>query len=280
VAGGRSGFRGSRSVLLALIYRDHGGDAIRFTRSDAQACTIAYRRRTWQEAESYTFTWQDAEQAKLTVPAVDRNGNPTAWHKYPQAMLRARCISAVARMAFPDTIAGLYTPEELGATVDVNDEGTVVSTAMPTVTVERTPATEKQRKYIDYLMGELGWDVGRLSEFAREWYVDLLTLSRDEASALVEELKEQVEGRKPEPEPEQAQTTRPQQEAINLLHHLRSQVAALGGEEAKRPLTVKQIKAMSVAELEGEITATEEQLEALQVQVANEETARVAGGAT
>jgi hypothetical protein len=33
-------------------------------------------------------------------------------------MLRARCISAVARMAFPDSIGGMYTAEELGAEVD------------------------------------------------------------------------------------------------------------------------------------------------------------------
>ena len=104
-------------VLQAVIYRDHGDDALRIIRTDAQLCTISYRRRAWKEAQEFTFTIQDAQQAGIT-------NNPT-WNKYPQAMLRARCISAVARMAFADSIGGMYTPEEMGAAVTVNDEGAV-----------------------------------------------------------------------------------------------------------------------------------------------------------
>lgn len=110
-------------LMLALIYRDHGDNAIRFTRSDAQACTVEYRRRSWQRPEQFSFTIEDADRAGLLTPKTDRNGNPTAWQKFTPAMLRARCISAVARMAFADTIGGLYTPEELGAPVLVTDEG-------------------------------------------------------------------------------------------------------------------------------------------------------------
>jgi hypothetical protein len=36
------------------------------------------------------------------------------WKKYPEAMLRARCVAIVARALFPDAIMGAsYTPEEL-----------------------------------------------------------------------------------------------------------------------------------------------------------------------
>jgi hypothetical protein len=97
-------------LMLALIYRDHGDRAITFPESDGQACTIAYKRRSWPEAHTYSFTLDDAKQAGLMSNAT--------WQKYPAAMLRARCVSAVARMAFPDSIAGMHLPEELGAEVD------------------------------------------------------------------------------------------------------------------------------------------------------------------
>lgn len=102
----------SAELLQALIYRDHGDDALRFTESTNDACTIEYRRRSWKKPERYTFTIQDATRANL---------NSQTWKQYPAAMLRARCISAVARMAFADSIGGMHTSEELGASVRVVD---------------------------------------------------------------------------------------------------------------------------------------------------------------
>lgn len=110
-------------VLAALVYRDHGDDALEVVASDGTRCTVQYKRRGWKAPREYTFTIEDARQAKLA-------GKPT-WQEYPAAMLRARCISAVARMAFPDSIGGMYLPEELGADVSVNEHGEVVVTALP-----------------------------------------------------------------------------------------------------------------------------------------------------
>ncbi|MCG6493387.1 hypothetical protein [Kitasatospora sp. A2-31] len=76
---------------------------------------------------TYECTWdlERAEQAGLCQIkngkpwARDRNGKPTAWEKYPAAMLKARAITEVARDACEDVLFGLhYTPEELGAYVD------------------------------------------------------------------------------------------------------------------------------------------------------------------
>lgn len=109
----------SAEMMLALIYRDHGKGAIRVRESTNDHCTIDYRLPGWDVA-SYTFTIQDAAQAGLA--------NSPTWKNYPAAMLRARCISAVARMAFPESIAGMYVPGELGDPVTVTDDGEVVST--------------------------------------------------------------------------------------------------------------------------------------------------------
>lgn len=100
----------SAELMLALIYRDHGDDAIQFVETTASAATISYKRRTWKERRELSFTTADAKAAGLA------GGN---WSKYPSAMLRARCISAVARLAFPDTISGMYTPDELGVETNI-----------------------------------------------------------------------------------------------------------------------------------------------------------------
>ena len=96
-------------LMLALLYRDHGDAALQVVETSATRCVAAYKRRGWKEAQTFAFTIEDAKTAGL------QGGN---WAKYPAAMLRARCISAIARMAFPDSIGGMYTAEELGARVD------------------------------------------------------------------------------------------------------------------------------------------------------------------
>ena len=117
-------------LMQALIYRDHGDDALRFVQTTNKAAVLAYKRRGWPKHEQFTFSIEDA-----TLAGLIKNG---PWMQYPAAMLRARAISAVARLAFADSIGGLYTSEELGATVAVTSEGEVVLEAVPE---ERTNVT-------------------------------------------------------------------------------------------------------------------------------------------
>lgn len=105
-------------LMLALIYRDHGDDAIVFEESTADRCTVVYKRRNATRPGKFTFNMQEARTAGLS------GGN---WQKYPGAMLRARCVSAVARMGFPDSIGGMYTPEELGQSEDAEGEIIIVN---------------------------------------------------------------------------------------------------------------------------------------------------------
>jgi hypothetical protein len=103
-------------LMLALVHRDHGRDAIRVKHSTAESCTVEWKE--WGGVNSFTFTIEDAKRAGL----ANKEG---PWRQYPAAMLRARAISAACRMAFPGSIAGMYTPEELGAVVTVRDDGSV-----------------------------------------------------------------------------------------------------------------------------------------------------------
>lgn len=130
----------SAELMLALVQRDYGANAMRITATDNTRCTITYRHPDVAETQTYSWTIEDANRAGLVT------GNP-AWNKYPAAMLRARCISAVARMAFPLSILGMYTPEEMGAAVAVRDDGEIVVTEFA---AEPTPL-----RVVDQTTGEV-----------------------------------------------------------------------------------------------------------------------------
>jgi hypothetical protein len=55
-----------------------------------------------------SYTIEDAQRAGL----VGKDN----WRKHPAAMLRARCITALARAVYPDLASGIYDPDEIGDT--------------------------------------------------------------------------------------------------------------------------------------------------------------------
>jgi hypothetical protein len=102
-------------TMLAVIYRSSQFEGIVF-REEPNSFTTTMKRKG-KEPVSYTFTMDDAakmqtsKQGGGTMPLVDKFN----WKTMPKIMLKWRSISGCARMAFPDVIMGLYTPDELGA---------------------------------------------------------------------------------------------------------------------------------------------------------------------
>jgi len=96
----------SAELMLALAYKNIAGFEFAVEQSTDQLCKVKARRGNEQEWVSMTFTKGDAERAGLLGKGV--------WKQYPQAMLRARAISALCRVLAPDAIRGTYTAEELG----------------------------------------------------------------------------------------------------------------------------------------------------------------------
>lgn len=136
----------SAEMMLALIYRRYGKRAIRIRETTGDRCVVEYRMTGWDDVLSHTFTIEEARKAQLTGKDV--------WKAYPAAMLRARCISAVARMAFPECIAGAYVPGELGDDVDVTPDGEVVSVSVSeSVLQDRVVAEQAER--VDSETGEI-----------------------------------------------------------------------------------------------------------------------------
>lgn len=97
----------SAEGMLAVIYKRFPRAVIAFKSMTNKACVIEAQREPSQPKSTFEFTIEDAAQAGLAQSVT--------WKKYPRALLKARCISEMARTIFPDALIGAsYTPEELG----------------------------------------------------------------------------------------------------------------------------------------------------------------------
>jgi hypothetical protein len=97
------------SLMLALSLNHPSCEYFDLVESSPERATYRACRRGREEVV-LTWTLEQAKKAGL----LDRGKDPTKnnWHRYPDAMLRARCVSALARIVFPEAIAGLYVREE------------------------------------------------------------------------------------------------------------------------------------------------------------------------
>lgn len=141
-------------LMLAVIHRDHGQQAMRVKESDAKKCTVEYRMPGWDGVRTITWTIEQAQKAKLT--------GKDNWVKYPEAMLRSRAISAAARISYPGSLGGMYTPDELGSSDVIDVDGEIRSTASvsiddPEVSAdpEKGSSTEVDGRFVDVESGEV-----------------------------------------------------------------------------------------------------------------------------
>src|SRR5579864_2563689 len=127
----------SPQLMIALINRS-GQLKDLVIEGDDTKCAVTMTRRG-RKPHTETFTIDDARRMK----SKDGDGNVISladkynWRQMPAVMLRWRAVSACARIVFPDVISGLYTVEEMGADVAVDDEG-----AMQVVDPERSSCAE------------------------------------------------------------------------------------------------------------------------------------------
>lgn len=103
--------------LTAAAIKQTGKYNYRVTKHTDQECEITFYE-SGQDVGVSRFTMEDAKAAGLT--------NKDNWKKYPRNMLFARAISNGQKWYAPDVYNGVtvYTPDEMGATVD--EEGNIV----------------------------------------------------------------------------------------------------------------------------------------------------------
>jgi hypothetical protein len=113
----------SADLVAGLVRR--AGHKLRVTGDDKSA-TAQIIRCDDPDFDGFKVTWTIDRAVKAGVASKD------VWRKYPAAMLRARAITEVARMACSEALHGIiYTPEEVGA--DVDEEGKPVAALPPPV---------------------------------------------------------------------------------------------------------------------------------------------------
>ena len=102
----------SAELMVALILKSGLAEYFRLVETTDVICTYETKRKGNDKPLTLSYTIEQAAQAGLTAPPR-ANKQPGPWHKMPTQMLRARCKSELARLEYPDLLAGLYTPEEL-----------------------------------------------------------------------------------------------------------------------------------------------------------------------
>ena len=101
----------SAELMVALVLKSGMAEYFRLVETTDKVCTYETKRKGNDKPLSLSYTIEQAEQAGLMFQRAGRQPGP--WHKMPKQMLRARCKSELARLEYPDILAGLYTPEEL-----------------------------------------------------------------------------------------------------------------------------------------------------------------------
>ena len=101
----------SADLMVALVLKSGLAEYFQLVESTDKICTFSTHRKGAPEPTTLSYTIEQAEQAGLLFQRPGKQPGP--WHKIPKQMLRARCKSELARLEYPDLLAGLYTPEEL-----------------------------------------------------------------------------------------------------------------------------------------------------------------------
>lgn len=129
----------SAELMRALVQR--AGHQIRVVKRTDKVATVRIQRSDRDEPYEASFTWDDAEKAKLST----RDN----WAKYPKAMLVARATAIAVRDECPDVLFGvLYTPDELGAQVDADGNPVVDARGNPIIDGEVIEPAEHPAKAV------------------------------------------------------------------------------------------------------------------------------------
>lgn len=106
--------------------------------STAERAVYVTKRRGDPDATTMTYTIQDAQRAGLV--------GGDNWRRYPQAMLRARCLSAICRAVYPDLCLGLYDPDEMSEPTDAPAPAAVEKDVTPAPPPNNIPRTRDEAR--------------------------------------------------------------------------------------------------------------------------------------
>ena len=151
-------------LMLALINRTKEVEDIN-AESSEQGATVTIKRRG---RSPYTAKFGPKEAAAMGLSGKDN------YKKQPATMYQWRAVAACARLAFPDVILGLYTPDEMGANTDV-ETGEIVDAqpepTPPALPPADEPAPQQSSKAAGHILAKiktLGWDNAKVRAWMEE----------------------------------------------------------------------------------------------------------------
>jgi 5'-3' exonuclease len=104
----------SAQAMVAIILKSGLAEYFEPVEFTDKTCTYATKRVNGRREIAVTHT---IEMAQLAWPKKDKDWErawlASGWGRNPTDMLVARATARLARMVYPDLLAGLYTPEEL-----------------------------------------------------------------------------------------------------------------------------------------------------------------------
>lgn len=95
----------SSELLLALVKRRAECKFLRVVESTDKICIMQTQREGDPEPTTMSYSMEQASRAGLA--------GKDNWKKHPEAMLRARCASAICRAVYPDLLMGVYSDDEI-----------------------------------------------------------------------------------------------------------------------------------------------------------------------
>ncbi len=113
--------------LIAALCKSRSDVCVyfRLVESTDKVARYETQRKGEPAPTAMAWTWEDAQRAGVT--------GKDNWKKYPAAMLRARCITALARAVYPDLAMGVYDPDEVSSEPVYAGPAEVVRQAPPKV---------------------------------------------------------------------------------------------------------------------------------------------------
>lgn len=97
----------SAQMIVGLVLRSGKAEYFECVESTAARAVYVTKRKGGRNEMRLEFTIEEARAAGYLAK------QDSSWQKTPKTMLRHRCETELARMAYPDVVGGLYTPDEL-----------------------------------------------------------------------------------------------------------------------------------------------------------------------
>ncbi|MBK9073260.1 MAG: hypothetical protein IPL79_20005 [Myxococcales bacterium] len=128
----------------------HGGES----RTERLSWTVAMANEAGLTRESKVERLTKSAAKGVDVAALAAKINPGVWDSYREAMLRARCISALGRIIAPDLLAGVYVDGEIQGS-DAPPMNAAIAAKVAVAALAATTATSAEQADVRELVERL-----------------------------------------------------------------------------------------------------------------------------